>query len=343
MNAAKDLRFAVIGCGGMGSSTHTPNMALIEGAATVAYCDLNEERAKKLLEMFGGDYATTDSERVFGDDSIDGVLIQTGPQAHPQLVQAAARAGKHIFVEKPLSLELEEALETARVVQQSGVVFNFGVCNRLAPNPQMAKKMIPHPLYSYCQCAADITSQAVHNIDLAVNFFHEAQLLRIFASGGKFWKHDRQLPADSFSAVLSFADGSTHTYIQHGQAHNHLLGKYHFQLFGEDRCAYMANRFKELHLMTDPGRVDKSWIHEESDGEQGPFSYMGHYQELEELVSCIRHGGRGSLTVRDAAYCMAVEKAILESIQTYEVIDFRAFLEQRGASFLLKREEGPEI
>ena len=322
----------------MGSSTHAPNMALMEGASTVAYCDLDEDRAKKLLEMFGGEYTTTDADSVFGDDSIDGVLIQTGPQAHPHLVQAAAHAGKHIFVEKPLSLELDEALETARIVQQSGVVFNFGVCNRLAPNPQMAKKMIPHPLYSYCQCAADITSQAVHNIDLAVNFFHEAQLLRVFASGGKFWKHDRQLPADSFSAVLSFADGSTHTSIQHGQAHNHLLGKYHFQLFGEDRCAYMANRFKELHLMSDPGTSTSRGFTKMATANAGPFSYMGHYQEVEELVNCIRTGGQGSLSVRDAAYCMAVEKAILESIQIHEVVDFLEFLEQRGAGFLLQTE-----
>ena len=196
--------------------------------------------------------------------------------------------------------------------------------------------MCPHPLYSFCQCAADITSQAVHNLDLAVNLFHEAPLLRLFAGGGKFWDHDRQLPADSFSAVLSFADGSTHTYQQHGQAHNAVLGKYHFQLFGPDRCVYLAQRFKELHLMTGPDRVDKSWIHVDEDGERGPFSYMGHYQELEELVGCIRNGGNGSLTVRDAAYVLAIEKAILESIQSRQVVEIPGFLEERGAGFLLE-------
>ena len=67
------------------------------------------------------------------------------------------------------------------------------------------------------------------------------------------------------------------------QAHNVILSKFHFQLFGEDRCVYLAHRFMEVHLMTEPGRVDKSWIHKEDDGgERGPFSYMGHFQELEE-------------------------------------------------------------
>ena len=103
-----ELRFGVIGCGSMARTVHCPNMAAIPGARTVAYCDLDEERAAQLLERHGGDYATADAARVFGDDSIDGVLIQVGPQAHPQLVRAAAAAGKHIFVEKPIAPTLAE-------------------------------------------------------------------------------------------------------------------------------------------------------------------------------------------------------------------------------------------
>ena len=333
-----DLRFAVIGCGGMGTNVHCPNMALIEGATTVAYCDIDATRSQNLLEKFGGDYTTTDSEKIFADDRLDGVLIQTGPHMHPHLVQAAARAGKHIFVEKPIALELSDALETVRAVEAAGVKFISGTCQRLGPNPRMAKRMCPKPLYSYCQCAADITSQACHNIDLAVNLFHDAQLLRIYASGGKFWKHDRQLPADSFSAVLTFADASTHTYIQHGASHNALLGKFHFQLFGEERCVYLAKRFMECHLMSSGDKVDKSWIHQETDGERGPFSYMGHFDELQELVNCIRHGGQGTMSVRAAAYILAIEKAILQSIVTHQVIDFPAYLEENDAAFLLRED-----
>ena len=51
---SSDLRFAVIGCGGMGTNIHTPNMAMIDGAATVAYCDMDESRAENLLATYGG-------------------------------------------------------------------------------------------------------------------------------------------------------------------------------------------------------------------------------------------------------------------------------------------------
>ncbi len=324
------LRFGVIGCGGMAQQVHVPNMAAIDGAATVAYCDIDESKARALLNQHGGEYATTDAGAIFGDPRIDGVLIQVGPAQHPALVQAAARAGKHIFVEKPLAIELADALETVRVVEASGVRFIFGVCNRLAPMVKLAKRMCPRPLYSFCQCTDTVTGQACHNIDLAVNLFHEAPLARVYASGGQRWNLDPHLPADSFSAVLTFADDSVFTYLQHGQAYNALLKKYHFQLFGQDRCVYLAKRFKECHLMRNLNEVENSWVFAGADFDRGPHGYMGHYDELKELVDCIRNGGQGTMTVRDGAAILAVEKAILRSIETGQVVDFPQFMAEHG-------------
>ena len=194
--------------------------------------------------------------------------------------------------------------------------------------------MCAHPLYSYCQCVDAVTDQAVHNLDLAVNLFHEASLVRVYASGGQFWDLDPHLPVDSFSAVLTFADGSTHTYIQHGIAFNPLLKKYHYQLFGADCCVYLARRFKECHLMRDRHEVEQSWVFEGEDMYRGPYGYMGHYEELVELVNCIRTGGNGTMTVRDAARVLAVEKAILKSTEDGTVVDFPGFLHDNGADFL---------
>src|SRR4030042_3193715 len=124
---------------------------------------------------------------------------------------------------------------------------------------KLAKRMCPKPLYTFCQCTDTVTGQAVHNLDLAVNLFHEARLLRVYASGGSFWNLDPHLPADSFSATLTFSDGSTHTYLQHGRAYNAMMKKYSYQLFGPDRCVFLAKRFKECHLMKNLNEVENSW------------------------------------------------------------------------------------
>jgi len=51
----------------MARQVHCPNLAAIPGARTVAYCDIDEGRARQLLEAHGGDYATTDADKVFAD------------------------------------------------------------------------------------------------------------------------------------------------------------------------------------------------------------------------------------------------------------------------------------
>ena len=335
--SVRELKFGVIGCGSMARDVHCPNMTAIEGARTVAYCDVVEERAQALLKQYGGDYATTDSARIFADKSVDGVLIQIGPNLHPQMVQAAVRAGKHVFVEKPLAHTLSDAIATVRVVEAAGVKFQFGTCNRLAPMVRRAKQMCPNPLYTYCQCCDTVTHQAVHNLDLAINLFHDAPLRTVYASGKQHWGLDPHLPTDSFSAVLTFADGSVHTYIQHGNSFNAMLLKYHYQLFGHDCCVYLAKRFKECHLMRSRDKVEFTWGFDGPDFYRGPHGYMGHFDEINELAGCIRNGGECTMTVRHAALVLAAEKAILRSIETGAAADFRTFLDEQGAAFLLEK------
>lgn len=91
--------------------------------------------------------------------------------------------------------------------------------------------------------------------------------------------------------------------------------------------------------MKTPDKVECSWVFNGSDGDRGPFGYMGHYDEVKELVDCIINGGNGTMTVRDAAYVLAVEKAILSSIQTRKIIDFKMFLKEHKADFLLTNQK----
>jgi len=336
---AQPLRFALIGCGGMGARTHAPNFNEIPGCSTVAYCDLDLEKAEAALERFGGEYATTDADRVFADDRIDGVLIQTGERAHPKLVKAAVAANKHVFCEKPLAVDLEQGVDVTRAVleaEKRGIKFQFGTCNRYAHTVRLARKLLPNPAYSYCQCTDTVSGQFCHNIDLAIHAFHTAPIATIYAHGGQFYGLDPHLPVDSFTCIVTFDDGSSHTSIQHGKARNLSLKKYHFQLFGTDSCVYLAERFKRCEYFV--GEEHKgTWRFDGPDFLRGDLEYMGHKAELEDLVRCIREGGRPELTIEGALRILAVEKAVFESIEQRAIIDFKEFWRERvGLEF------GPE-
>ena len=70
------IRLGLIGCGNLGKR-HAGCVEKIDGAEFAAYADIDEEAAEGALSAFGGDYATTDVDRVFADDSIDAVYICT--------------------------------------------------------------------------------------------------------------------------------------------------------------------------------------------------------------------------------------------------------------------------
>lgn len=320
---------------------HVLNSKHVPGMEVVAYADVCKEKAEKFLQDFGGDYATGDPADLFSDARLDGVLIQTGERHHPALGIAAARAGKHIFMEKPIAVTVEEALELEAEVRKAQVKYLIGLCNRLAPAVKRAKELLPNPWITFGQCTDTVSGQACHNLDLIVHKFHDAPIASVYASGGQFYGLDQHLPADSFVATLRFADGSQACYIQHGRAYNALMSKYSFQLFGKDRCVYLAHRFKECHLSTSLAAPDFSTLFSGPDftpanpqahfkDARGPHGYMGHFDELLALCEAIRNDADPPMTVEHGRHALQVEKAIFESLTTGQVIDYPMFLARWG-------------
>jgi len=339
----KTLRFAAIGCGGMGS-LHVQNANHVPGVKVVAYADVRQEAADKFLKDYGGDYASTDTDRIIGDKSIDAVLIQTGEKYHPALGIAAAKAGKHIFMEKPIAVTVEEALQLEKEVRKNKVKYIIGLCNRLAPAVKKAKEILPNPWITIAQTAHLVSGQACHNLDLIVHLFHEAPLKSVYASGGHHYGLDLHIPCDSFCAVLKFADGSQATYIQHGNAVNASMTKYSMQLFGKDRCVFLAKRYKECQLSTNLQAPDFTYAFGGPDfsptgtlppeqhfkDARGPHGYMGHYDELAELASAIRNDTEPPMTVEHGRHVLQVEKAIFESLTTNTLVDYAKFVDRWG-------------
>jgi predicted dehydrogenase len=338
------IRFGVIGCGEMGA-LHVLNTRHVPGAEVTVYCDVRKEMADKFLQQHGGSYATNDADRIFADKNIDAVLIQTGERHHPALGIAAARAGKHIFMEKPVAVTIEEALQLEREVRKAKVKYIIGLCNRLAPAVKRAKELLPNPWMTYGQCTDLVSGQACHNLDLIVHTFHDAPLKTVYATGGHYYRLDAHLPCDSFIATLKFHDGSQACYIQHGKAYNATLGKYHFQLFGKDRCVYLAQRFKECHLSTSVKAVEFSTIfagpnfspttdkvEDHFKDVRGPHGYMGHYDEIAALCSAIRNDSEPPMTIEQGRHVLQVEKAIFESLTTEQVVDYPKFLARWGTT-----------
>lgn len=122
-------RVALIGCGLIGQKrlNHLP-----PGCVTVA-CDLQLDRARKLAAQASGCEATDSVERAVTSANVDAVMIATINASLAPIALAAARAGKHILVEKPAAISVRELDELQAVAAQTGALVRVGYNHRYHP------------------------------------------------------------------------------------------------------------------------------------------------------------------------------------------------------------------
>ncbi|MFW5798016.1 MAG: Gfo/Idh/MocA family protein [Planctomycetota bacterium] len=120
----------VIGCGGISESHYSKFEE--SGRARVTACyDIDPEAAMAKAEAWGAEVLSSGKECV--RDDIDIVVISTPGFARLEYVKLAAEAGKHIICEKPIALNLEEALVIQEVVHRTGITFQVNFTQRFNP------------------------------------------------------------------------------------------------------------------------------------------------------------------------------------------------------------------
>src|SRR4029079_9563070 len=115
------IRIGLLGCGRI-AKRHSDLLGgnHIDGAGLVAVCDTVRARADALAAKFGVP-AIYDIDDFLGRKDIDAVSVLTPSGLHPQHVIACARAGKHVVVEKPMALRLQDADDMIRACDEAGV------------------------------------------------------------------------------------------------------------------------------------------------------------------------------------------------------------------------------
>ncbi|HMO58088.1 MAG TPA: inositol 2-dehydrogenase, partial [Roseiflexaceae bacterium] len=136
-----ELRIAVIGAGRIGRM-HAEHLAQrIDGARLAAIADVAEAAAAELAARFGVPH-TTDYHALLEDHSIDAVAICSSTDSHARMITEAAQAGKQIFCEKPIALDLPTIDAALASVAQAGVALQIGFQRRFDPSFRAAREAI---------------------------------------------------------------------------------------------------------------------------------------------------------------------------------------------------------
>jgi predicted dehydrogenase len=137
-----DVRMGVLGCGSIAQIAHLPSIARRREARLAAVCDVDAERAKAVAAQWGAEQWYTDHREMFAQARLDAVVIATPNNVHRNQAVAAARAGVHVIVEKPLAVTNREAWDIVNACSQAGVKLMVGCDRRFWTQNQWAKELI---------------------------------------------------------------------------------------------------------------------------------------------------------------------------------------------------------
>ncbi|MGH2367937.1 MAG: Gfo/Idh/MocA family protein [Chloroflexota bacterium] len=323
---AGGLRAGLIGCGGMGRG-HARNAQQL-GIEVIGFCDIIEAAAASACAEFGGQYATTDPDRIMRDDRINLLFIATHHDAHHPLALTGAQAGKHMLLEKPMCLTYAQAMEVAEAVERAGIKVALNHWFRLTPATQKTRELIPHPRISHGQLAMRdsrsggatwvwrpddggglVLSTASHTVDL-LSFLMDSRAERVYAEGRLFdpqGKGDGSF-YDGLAGTILWRNGGISTVISSDQGQSEYVSKWFHQVWDGQRSAIIHAHTRRVEFTN----CEIDYL----DGAELPPEERQKPLVLTNLLDAIHHDAPIVCSVRDGAHAVAICNALDEAART---------------------------
>ena len=151
-----NIGVAIIGSGAIALANHLPGFALCPQTRVVALCDTDPKTLEKAAAQTGIRHSYTDYREVLKRDDVNAVVIATPNFTHPQIALDAIASGKHVLCEKPLALNLADAVAMANAADKANVRHMTAFTYRFVPAMRYLGHLIDqgslgHP-YHYRSC-----------------------------------------------------------------------------------------------------------------------------------------------------------------------------------------------
>jgi predicted dehydrogenase len=320
---AGNVSVGFVGAGNFASSVLIPAFREA-GARLVAIASEKGVTAAHAARKFGFESATADFDAVVSDPKINTVVIATRHDAHAGMVAAALRAGKHVFVEKPLALNEAQLEEVIRAYEEASakdpVHLMVGFNRRFSPHAVKIKSLLagsiePKVFIMTVNAGAIPSSHWTQDPDVGGGRIvgegcHFVDLLRFLAGSPITDVQARSVggsPSDGIrndkvTITLSFGDGSMGTihYLANG---NKSFPKERLEVFCGGRILVLDN-FRRLSGYGWMGfRADNLWRQNK-----------GHSAEAAAFVDTIRKGGASPIPFADLVETTRVTFQVVEAL-----------------------------
>jgi myo-inositol 2-dehydrogenase/D-chiro-inositol 1-dehydrogenase len=324
----RQVNIAVIGTGRMGS-VHARNLArLIPEANLVAVCDIRIDVAQAVADELGLQRVVQDYHTLLAEKDIEAILIATSTDTHATIMKDVAEAGKHIFCEKPLALDLASIDEALAAVSKAGIKLQVGFNRRfdksfrrvrnIVASGEIGRPCILHitnrdpvpPSAEYARVSGGMfLDMTIHDFDMAR--FQVGEIDEIYAIGNVLVAPQltEANDVDTDIVTLRFANGAM------GVIDNSRQAVYGYDQRLEVFCSAgtaMAGNEAETTLVK--GNVDG--FH----SARPPYFFMQRYAdcyvaEVREFLECVRDDKMPPTSGKDGRMAVVLGYAAWKSLR----------------------------
>ncbi|MGC9522849.1 MAG: inositol 2-dehydrogenase [Anaerolineae bacterium] len=334
------VKVGIIGAGRIGSLHAASLVTRIPKAEVVAIADVRRAVAERCAAELGIPEVYGDPEPIVDHAGIDAVLICSSTDTHAALIEAAAGAGKHIFCEKPIDLDLARVDRVLAAVEAAGVTMMVGFNRRFDHNFRRVRELVeagavgepqllhiisrdpsPPPL-DYVKVSGGIfLDMTIHDFDMA-RYLMGADVVELYAEGGVMVDPAIGEAGDIDTAVITlrFENGAIGTIDNSRQA---VYGyDQRAEVFGSRGAVRTENDFPNTALLSDAASVRRDL----------PLNFFmdryteSYVEELRAFVDCLLEGREPPTTGQDGRIAIAMGYAARKSYDEHRPVRVKEVL-----------------
>ncbi len=201
----KLLKWGFIGCGEVTEKKSGPAFNLVEGSEVVAVMSRNKDKARSYAERHHVKKWYTDAQELIDDPEVNAIYIATPPSSHATFAILSMRAGKPVYVEKPMAASYDDCTRINRVSEQTGVPCYVAYYRRYLPYFRKVKEIIRNKTIGDIMNVQVRFSCPPRNLDYSATASLPWRLQPDIAGGGYFYDlapHQLDLLQDLFGVII---------------------------------------------------------------------------------------------------------------------------------------------
>lgn len=139
---SRRLRVGILGCGPISQAAHFESCRRARNAELYAICDQAEDLVSRMAAIHEPQVTYLDYDQMLADPQVEAVIVAIADQFHVEAARKALAANKHVLIEKPLGVSVEECEELREQMRESGLVLQVGDMKRFDPGIAFAQHFI---------------------------------------------------------------------------------------------------------------------------------------------------------------------------------------------------------